>query len=860
MPVTRAKSFESLYDEVRDYDLVIVPDAPLASGLNRRLDRAHLGVFAITPRRLAAGRRERAEDRSAFLELVTTTDLEWKQAAYAIGNTLQCWEHQGSVDAVLDYDAYTDAATETTVEQLSTLDTTSRRLGEYQIDDSKDVAVVGHDQLTTLERSILPAQYDTFDPFTDAAFDRPPFHIFDSSTAIVDAVLDIVSSDNAEDVAVVVDRGSEYPTLVESALEAADIPFIGGPGFADEQHHRGFVQFLRAVTRGTETRVRTIRSVLSQLGIAVDIEHDDKRLQDVDADSLRWFQEFSAKIGETTFAGALTVYERQAEISLDAFRDELEALGIATDAVTRQDIDRLEFYLQSYEVPVDREHEGVLLADAKSAAYVDRPVVFYLGLDETWTHSPPRRPWVDRDAEFTRNLTQFQLLLQNGTEQYYLVQDTIGGSPATPCLYFEDLIEDDFERFSDLASVTLGRAFSAARNGFEKESLDVSTTQIDTVSQSSLSTYVNSPRDYLFSRLVDGPDKDYFKEGNLFHDFAEFYVNHPDLIDEETIEDLVDVILEEAGSFVRRVDRPTRRTRYRIGLETIVELLDERTPEGDDLLTPNSGWGQNFFADHFGRAVDSPFTERWFENENLGLKGKIDLVHGPTHLLDYKSGRRKRASRVVKNSALDPPSDTPNFQALLYLAHRRSERPGERLQFTFFHFLETLDDVVAGEADLDETLTTIEYHPTPFEEHARSRAMFEALRDDGAKNCQKTLSKMEYADYQSAFETAPLPATRDSDELIDSEFGQAMQTRLQECVGEYKYVSSGCKQLLRQLARVRSRNYFEEDLDAFETFVTERITELNQRRAGEERFPVNGLAGEPNYRRVDNRDLLLDHD
>jgi hypothetical protein len=66
--------------------------------------------------------------------------------------------------------------------------------------------------------------------------------------------------------------------------------------------------------------------------------------------------------------------------------------------------------------------------------------------------------------------------------------------------------------------------------------------------------------------------------------------------------------------------------------------------------------------------------------------------------------------------------------------------------------------------------------------------------------------------------------------------------------------------MLRQLARVRSRNYFEEDLDAFETFVTERMTELNHRRAGEERFPVNGLAGEPNYRRVDNRDLLLDHD
>ena len=857
MPIRRAKPLDILYDEVREYDLVIVPDAPLASGLNRRLDRPHLGAFAITPRRLAAGRREHAEDRSAFLELVVSTDLDWKQAAHAIGNTLQCWEHQGQADAVLDYDAYVDSATQTTVERFGTLANTSRRLGEYQIDDSDDVAVVGYDQLTTLERSILPQEYERIDPFTDARFDCGPFRVFESSTAIVDSVVECLSSENAEEVAVVLERGSEYSTLVESTLEAADIPFIGGPGFADDPHHRGFVQFLRAATRGTDTRVKIVRSILSRLGTAVDVEHDDKRLQEVDAERLGWFREFSDGIEDTTFATALTTYERRAGASLDAFRAELDALGIAEKPVTGRAVDRLEFYLGSYEVPIDREHEGILLADAKSAAYVDRSVVFYLGLDESWTHSSPRRPWVDRDAEFTRNVAQFQLLLQNGAEQYYLVQDTVGGSPVTPCLYFEDLLDEEFDRFSDLDVVRHGRTSRETASGFEKESLDVSPTEVDTVSQSSLSSYVNSPRDYFFGRLVDSPAKDYFREGNLFHDFAEFYVNHPDLIDEETIEELADAILDETTSFVRRVDRPTRRTKYRVGLETIVELLDERVPEGDDTLTPTSGWGRNFFADYFDRSVDSPFTERWFENHDLGIKGKIDLVHGSDHLLDYKSGSRKSASQVIANAALDPPSDTPNYQALLYLAHRRSERPDERLRFTFFHFLETLDDVVAGEAYLDDTLTTIEYLPTSFEAHAQSQTTFETLRDDGAKKCQKTLSKVEHVDYEAVFDAVELPDTSDSDELIESEFGRAMDVRLRECVGDYKYVTTGCEQLLRELMRIRSRTYFEEDLDAFETFVTKRTAELNRRRTGEERFPVDGPAGEPNYRRVDNRDLLL---
>ena len=68
--VPRAKSAERLYDAVADYDLVITPDGPLASSLNRQLDRPHLGPYAVLPRRDAAGRRETAEERLAFLEMV----------------------------------------------------------------------------------------------------------------------------------------------------------------------------------------------------------------------------------------------------------------------------------------------------------------------------------------------------------------------------------------------------------------------------------------------------------------------------------------------------------------------------------------------------------------------------------------------------------------------------------------------------------------------------------------------------------------------------------------------------------------------------------------------------------------------
>lgn len=397
--------------------------------------------------------------------------------------------------------------------------------------------------------------------------------------------------------------------------------------------------------------------------------------------------------------------------------------------------------------------------------------------------------------------------------------------------------------------------------GFDRSPVDAATTtRVDTVSQSSLGTYVNCPRDYLFGRLVDSPDRDYFREGNLFHDFAEFYVSNPAFVDETVVDEAVEFMLDETRPFVRTVEEPTRRTTYRAGLETIVAFFEEYPPDDDGSLTTTGGWGRNAFADRFDRPADSPLTERWFENEDLGLKGKIDLVHSPTELFDYKSGRQKSATEVVGNAGMDPPSDTPDFQAPSYLAHWRSRVPDRPLEFTFFHFLEPLDDLVAGEVDLEDALTTVPYYPCTFADHARSERCFEDLIAEGANDCVKTLSQVAYEEYAGVFDEAPLPDSSDvdSDELVESEFATALTERMRDCVGDYAYVESGCKQALRQLARIRDRGFFEEDLDAFEAFVEDRIEELNRRRAGAERFPIEGLGGEPNYRYVDHRDMLLE--
>ncbi|WP_049971897.1 PD-(D/E)XK nuclease family protein [Haladaptatus cibarius] len=856
MSLKKAKSVERLYDDCRGYDRVVVPDAPLAQALNRRLDEPRLGSFAVTPRGLAAGREWQPDDRRLFLAVIDRTELHWKRASYLVRAVLNCWSKTGSLDSIFEYERFDTDAMATVVAIAQEADTRHRRLAEYESED-ESVAVIALELFSELERSVLPSEYDEISAFADTSFDHEPFRVFDSEGAIVETLFDSITAENANEVAVVMDGGSSFPALVESALESAEIPFHGGPQFADESANRAFLSLLRAGFAGSDLRVRDVRPVLTALGENPAVEHDEKRLSALSASSVEWLQSFRDGIEDETFASALKRFESRAGVSLPEFRRELGTLGIAGKQVTETAVDDLEFYLQSFDVPVDRDENGVLLASAKSAAYVDRPVVFYLGMDEGWTHSPPVWPWTDSERQFDRNLRQFQLLLQNGVERYSLVLDESGGRPVTPCLYFEELLDADFDRFSDLESVAHSRPYRTHKVGFEHEPISVSdeiAESTDAISQSSLNSFVACPRDYFFRTALESPDKIYFREGNLFHDFAEFYVNHSPAVDDDLISEVVAIMLDEVSPFFPDAKRPVRETRYRIGIETIIEYLDADPPESGEFLTPESGWGENTFAEKFDRSVESPLTERWFENDSLGLKGKIDLVHSPTRLLDYKSGSKKSAYSVVKSSSSDDIVDRPNFQALLYLAHWRNQHPGRQHRFTFFHFLETLSDVVTGEADIGDTLTTVTYYPESFPEFVASREVYDRLCD-GYKDCRTTFEDLGFEQYREIASRRPFPETTDKADLRESEYAANFTADVSSAVTTDADPGKGCDQALRELNGVRKRNYFREDVDAFESFVAERLGELNDYRTGE-RFPV----GEPAFDHLDNRDCILTDD
>ncbi|MFB6095063.1 MAG: PD-(D/E)XK nuclease family protein [Halodesulfurarchaeum sp.] len=910
MPIRTRRSIADIYEAVREYDLVLTADAPLSLALNRRVETPRLGRFAATPRMLASGDFAPSDRRPLFQEVIDRTDLTWKQSAYLVDQVLDAWEETGSPERILTYEEFDNPATKAVLEVVQSTESSYRAVTGYSISSDRDVIVVGEDQFTALDRRILPETYDTLDPFEDGALTVPTFHLYDSATAIVDAVVEAIAEatdgsnrpERAEQVGIVLHEGGEYRPLVESALESAGIPYYGGPGFADDIDLRTLLGLLRLARSSGDVRVRDVRGLLSQLGEQPPVSEDRKRLSVLAGSAagssneapsfVRTLQVVLEELDGATFREAIDCYEAHCGADLHPLRRELDRLGLAGRRVTAERLDDLEFYLDAFDVPVDRDDEGVLLASATSSVYVDRPTVFYLGLSTDWTRSIPDRPWIDAAATDAVNLREFQLRLQNGQERYYLVRNAAAGEPITPCLYFHDLLADEFpdiEEFRDLPHESHGGRTPAwdRSTGFEHRPVgegfdskpdttpsagivpDTPPSPVETMSQSTLATLANCPRDHFFDRLLDRPETDYFTRGTVIHDFAEFAVAHPDVVERTAWDKLVSVAVDALRPFTPDREVPLVRTRLRAGLRNVWTYLTESPPAGVAFDAYDPFRTENVYAEHFDRPIgDGTDTEQWFEDRELGAKGVVDLLPSSTTLVDYKTGSRKSAGRVVANGdltrddsgdsdALVATSDTRDFQVPLYLAHHRRVVPSEPLTFRLVHVLETVDDVVTGDATVEDMLTEVRYHPLPFADFVATRTAFDLLTADVSESNdrRKTLEALGYEAYHEFFDTWDVPDDVDRDEILETPLAEAFEARATAAIGEYTYVTEGTRSALRKLVGIRGERLFADDLDRFERYLDSRLSDLNAYRGS--RFPVGE---DPNWDRVDHRDLILSGD
>ncbi|WP_164471745.1 hypothetical protein [Halosimplex salinum] len=75
--------------------------------------------------------------------------------------------------------------------------------------------MIDDQSLSALDRRLLlePDEYHSLEPFTDGTAELPDFHLYPSATAIVEAILDHVSAETADQVGIVLDEEAIYSSL-----------------------------------------------------------------------------------------------------------------------------------------------------------------------------------------------------------------------------------------------------------------------------------------------------------------------------------------------------------------------------------------------------------------------------------------------------------------------------------------------------------------------------------------------------------------------------------------------------------------------------------------------------------------------
>ncbi len=846
MDIPKARTIDDLYQKTKEYDLVLTTDAPLADALTNRLETPVVGTAATTPLRLVLQEYENTSlmrRQDLFLHLLEKTSLSPKRAVTVLDAITSAWQHTGRLRGILEYDRFDTPAIREAIEAIEGTDNIYGQQQAYSIDKDLDIAVIGFERFTALDRSILPDDYDTIDAFHDREIDLPPFNVFASTTGLISAIEDTVTRERADDIAIVMDPSSRYQALVESVLDANDIPYLLPDTYSEDRTLRLVLEMLETGLSRDHLTVGDVQPLLRTLGIHVPDRHDNKRLTDAGRAETDAFLELLDAMIEDSFAKTLSIVEDRLDRETGAIQEVLEDLGILDAPVTEERIDLLRYYLDTFQIKDETASRGVLIASPGSTAYIDKPTVLHIGMDSSWTDEIKNRPWIDRENEQADNIRRFQLLLQNGTEQRFLVQDRDQNRPMTPCSYFTELADGRFETFTDADH----RRYSHkkdAEDGFHRKKIDVDRRHKDAWSKSSLETFAWSPRLYLFKKLVSDIDTFYTIRGNLFHDFAEFYVSQPDIIEEEGIETFLDIIMDEVRPY--RDDRELHglRSRFRVGLETITAFLDQCELQDSDTDAFEQD-PDNAFAEHFDAEITATVTELEFHDSDLGAKGIVDLLAGPDRIIDFKTGTRTSPSSIVRRSnlAMLDADQKPSFQAMLYLTHQRRLEPDTELSFVFLHVFGDDAEKLNGDTDMDAfTTTDIRYRPRRFEAHLDREETFEELKHR-TKALEKLLDPLGYDGYRQILETIKNDDIYENEQFTDQNREEIQeQCRQLLNVGRGKDITArqlekGTDRLLSHIHTMRTQNYFEEDLDAFEIYIQERLTAFNQ-DCVPGRFPV----------------------
>jgi hypothetical protein len=697
----RAKSIDELYEEAKGYDLVISNDAALVTALNGRIDRPHVGYFAMTPMNIASTLCGRILGEPAYGQLRTVTLIadetgrDFKHVHSELDNITDIRKHTSEVGKYL----FSKASKEI-FESWRSIPTLEKAMAEFDQDRidffaSKKTAVIGMDWFDELDKAFIPYECDEIDLFTDEEYAIDTVYCIGNDRQIADSIVSLIVPDKAEDFAIVLNTSAPITDAVRSALYRADIPFINSLSVRDLTQIRDFIQFVSMAMSYDTVRVGHVRELFLNYNAKLSPRADKYLLSalpdEMMSPSAIELRGIMAEIREKTFGEVMEGLHTRGEPQVSLILKEMELIDKPVTAKRLgwliYAVDNVSDLKHNEQIP-DNERKGVLIADVTRSVYVDRPVVIFAGLSQDWDLKTRFKPYIDMQTESEKYTEKMEILLQQGQRRIYCGNVTKNGKPVRPSLVFDAIFGMPIGSFDKIAERVVNGpwvhgvipvVFPDEGSKDEYEDPDIR------FSKSSYNKYLSCPKAFYFNIFLRSADNDRTEFGNLVHAFAEAYACYPDDVKRLGTDFFLPVLNEKYFGLSYPMMKTIDSEKFRMAMDHIMRYIDsidiKDLPldlDNDDRNYPNE------FISAMGKTKRSSACE-----SNLILES---VAHGFPDLYwdgivtDYKSGRSKDYKELC-NSMEPDIADYVEIQPLLYLCLSRHNGDSES-EFRQFYIME----------------------------------------------------------------------------------------------------------------------------------------------------------------------------
>ena len=657
----KSKSITQIFEETKHYDLVITNDAPLATALNRLVEAPRLDYFAMTPRQIASRFgllhfSKMYSKAEIILNITNQTGRPLKLIHQSIDKIFDVWNNTGLLDSC---NLYLGEENKLLVylEKYPSVELAMERFDEDYYGEKK-IAVLGGHLFNELDKQVLPKKGKNPEAITllqneDLELDKT--YLFNSASDLLNQTLDLITPDNADEIAIVLNTESDYLDILKSRLNAKGTDLQIKSFLSENIQTREILAFMESSLSLSDLKLKDVL-FLEKL---FDISLYRRFNQYYFSNYVSMFPNYSALqriyeiMGETrtfTFKKFFETMSKSFQVKpKDEFRKLIDTLELNEEQINPENLNLLNYFIKYIDFETGRTDRGVLFVNSLNSAFVDRPVIIYIGLDESWCKINSDKQYIDKINEEQKNLEKFQILLSQGDFKYYFTLNLKNNSEVKPSYYFSMLEDKEISDFDDPffnpVKVTYSRP-ERKKHIKEKIKINQPPEELKSISPSSLNQYMICPKKYSYNTMLLSEDQSYFLKGNLLHNFAEFYFHHPECAKDNFVF-ILDKLLENYKVFVKGGNSESEKTAFLIGMKSIMTFIDsgnfkkikaeiirEKTKE------KAKSTNNNFLFDLLKKDKKYSNTELWFENFDAGIRGKIDLISDNT-IVDFKTSKKK---------------------------------------------------------------------------------------------------------------------------------------------------------------------------------------------------------------------------